>query len=480
MRILQISTSDMGGGAEKVAWNLFQAYRKRGHDAWLAVGWKRTDHPHVLLIRNRERRGTWSRFWWAVHDRFQPPAGRMRGAYRLSRWARRLAEPKRSLDRYSGVEDFHFPGTSRLLSMTRQPPDIVHCHNLHGAYFDLRVLPWLSHEIPVVLTLHDAWLLSGHCAHSFDCERWKTGCGHCPDLTIYPAIRRDATADNWRRKRAIYAESRLYVATPSRWLMSMVEWSMLAPALVEARVIPNGVDQAVFHPGERRAARRTLGIPQDAWMLLFTARGIHRNPWKDYQTMRGAVAVVAERLDRRTVIFIALGEDAPTERVGQAEVRFVPYVEDPEAVARYYHAADLYLQASHVETFPNTVLEALACGTPVVATAVGGIPEQVKGLQIADLALPGAHLNRYSPDEATGVLVLPGDSEAMAVGIQRLLNHESLRRDLGVNAARDARSRFSLKRQVNAYLAWYQELAKQPSQRQDSLAQILSTAEKLQ
>jgi len=185
--------------------------------------------------------------------------------------------------------------------------------------------------------------------------------------------------------------------------------------------------------------------------------------------MRAAAAVASQRVYGQRIIFVALGEDAPAERVGQAEVRFVPYQEDPVVVARYYQAADIYLHAALTDTFPNTVLEALACGSPIVATAAGGVVEQVKGLQIPDFALPDPDLNRYSLAKATGVLVPPGDAEAMAVGIERLLNHESLRRDLGVNAARDAESRFSLKRQADAYLAWYQQLAKQPSESQNSL-----------
>src|SRR5439155_11546406 len=121
-----------------------------------------------------------------------------------------------------------------------QRPDLVHCHNLHAKYFDLRVLPWLSRQVPVVLTLHDAWMLSGLCCHSFDCERWRTGCGQCPHLTLYPTIYPgipDATHLNWKRKRKIYRRSRLYVATPSRWLMQKVKQSILAPAVIEARVI---------------------------------------------------------------------------------------------------------------------------------------------------------------------------------------------------------------------------------------------------
>jgi len=79
-----------------------------------------------------------------------------------------------------------------------------------------------------------------------------------------------------------------------------------------------------------------------------------------------------------------------TERIGQAEVKFVPYQSSPEDVAKYYQIADVYVHAARADTFPNTVLEALACGAPVVATAVGGIPEQIKGLRMADAVTAAA------------------------------------------------------------------------------------------
>lgn len=458
MRILQISTSDMGGGAEKVAWNLFQAYRQRGHHSWLAVGAKRSDDAEVFVIPNREPRGRWSRFWWAVHTRLGTLAEQIPGAWHLSRLIRALSAPGRLLDRYRGLEDSRFPGTWHLLELHPHPPDVVHCHNLHGGYFDLRALPWLSHQLPVILTLHDAWLLSGHCAHSFECDRWTTGCGDCPDLSIYPSIRRDATAYNWRRKQAIYTQSRFYVATPSRWLMRKVEQSMLKVAVAEGRVIPNGVDLASFHPGDKKEARAVLNIPEEARMLLFAANGIRRNPWKDYRTLRTAIALVAEHLYGQHVIFVALGDDAPAETIGRAEVRFVPYQKDPSAVASYYQAADVYTHAALADTFPNTVLEALACGSPIVATAVGGVVEQVKGLWIPDSPSQHPLLNKCVIEEATGVLVPAGDAESMAASIARMLKNEPLRRQLGANAARDAENRFDLRRQADQYLAWYQDI----------------------
>lgn len=446
--IMQVSMFDRYGGAERVAWDLFQSYRRAGHHSYFAVGRRQTDDPNVLVIPNHEAHGAWARFWWSRHRDLQPYYGRFPGSRALCRLVHRIAEPRGWLDALRGREDFRYPGTFRLLEMTPRRPDIIHCHNLHQKYFNLRALPWLSWQTPLILTLHDAWLLAGHCAHSLDCDRWKTGCGQCPALSLYSPIRRDGSADNWRLKRDLYAVSRLHVATPCRWLMDKVEQSILAGGMVSARVIPYGVDLDVFHPGDRAVAREQLALPHDARILLFAASGIRNNVWKDYRTMQSALARLAERFDHQHLLFVALGEDGPPEHVGSAEIRFVPFQTDPADVARYYRAANLYIHAARADTFPNTVLEALCCGTPVVATAVGGIPEQIRGLE----------RHYRSVETATGILTPPGDAEALAGGIERLLKNDPLRQCLARNAARDAAARFDLRRQVSEYLAWYEEL----------------------
>jgi glycosyltransferase involved in cell wall biosynthesis len=458
LRILQVSTADVAGGAEKVACDLFHTYRARGHDTWLAVGRKITDDPRVLLIPGGDTRSGRTTAWASVRSRLRPVARRMPAASSVSQLLRAVAKPHGVENMRRGVEDFDFPGTWRLLEMAGQMPDIVHCHNLHGSYFDLRALPWLSSRVPVVATLHDAWLLSGHCALSFDCDRWKIGCGHCPDLTIYPAVKRDATAYNWERKRSIYADSKLYVATASRWLMDRVSESMLAPSVAGARIIPNGVDVSVFHPADRHLARQQLGMPQQGAVLLFTAHGVRRNIWKDYHTMQAAVALVRSDLEGQNVLFVAVGEDVPAARTGEGGIRFVPYEDDPSMVATYYCAADIYLHAAKAETWGLTITEALACGTPVVATAVGGIPEQLKGLATSDPGPRLIDLNRHNRGEATGMLVPEGDARCMAASIVQLVRDESLRRQLGANAARDARDRFDLRLQADQYLDWYQQI----------------------
>jgi glycosyltransferase involved in cell wall biosynthesis len=448
LSILQVGTRDLGGGAEKVAFDLFRTYRDLGHISKLAVGYKRSNDADILRIPHECGSNVWSAIWWRVHTALQPVYSRSSIARRMCRISHALAAPRSLADRFRGLEDFHYPGTRLLPMLASVPPDILHAHNLHGGYFDLRELPSLCRQTAVVLTLHDAWLMSGHCAHSLECDRWRSGCGACPDLTLYPAVRRDRTAANWERKRSIFEQCRLHVATPCRWLAQRVGQSILAPAVAECRVIPYGIDLGVFRPADRQATRAALGLDPRAAILLFAANGIRRNPWKDFATMRAAVARMADTYRTRPLVFLALGEGGAPEHVGHAEIRFVPFQSDPLTVGSYYQAADVYVHAARADTFPNAVLEALACGTPVVATAVGGIPEQIESF------------DTDSPNP-TGAIVAPGNSAALANCVMRILDDADLHEALRTNAARVARERFDLRDEAQKYLGWYAEILRQ-------------------
>lgn len=444
LRVLVVSTADTGGGAELSAWQLFNNYRARGYESWLAVGKKRTNDERVVVIPGDSSRTNWARFWIRAADRVE--SVRVRGAARGGNLLRCVGEPRRRFDIRQGREDFDYPGTWRLLDLVGPEIDIIHCYNLHGGYFDLTALPWLSHARPLILDLRDAWLLSGHCAHSLDCERWKTGCGECPYLGLYPAISRDATASNWLRKRDIFIRSRLYVTTPSEWLMTKVRASMLAPAIRKSRVITTGIDLTTFQPADKATVRQRLDLPLDATVLVCAANGLRGNDWKDYATLRDAVGLVSTGLRGRRVVFVALGDSGPVERIGEAHVRFVPYLQSPSDVASYYQAADVYVHAAAADTFPRAILEALACGKPVVGTRVGGIPEQIRSFDNAGVR------------EATGVLVPPRAPDAIAAAVEMLVEDPALSQKLAENAAADARERFDLVRQTDKYLEWYHEI----------------------
>lgn len=449
--ILQVSTVDQGGGAERIALNLHQQFTIRGHDAIMAVGRKKQDDPTVVQIPNESSSSRWSLLWANVANQLHRREHRLGNTRRLRAVANAIGRPKAWLDSQLGREHFDYPGTGQLLTLSPRRADLIHLHNLHGNYFDLRCLPELSRQVPVFVTLHDAWLLSGHCAHSLGCVRWQTGCGHCPDLGIYPALRRDGTAGNWRRKRDIYAQSKIHLIAPSQWMLDKVLRSILAPAVQEARVIPNGVDQTIFRPGDQQASRSRLELPSRSHILLFVANGIRRGGFKDIGMLQEAVRRVGHTTADRSVLFLALGDEGPSQRLGKAELRFIPKQSDPQRVADYYRAADVYVHAAQADTFPTTVIEALACGTPVVASKVGGIPEQVDHGQ-------------------TGLLVEPGDASRMGVYLNMLLGQSNVRWVMAKRAAVIAARQFNVQTQVDRYLAWYRQIVDQAKFQETRLA----------
>jgi glycosyltransferase involved in cell wall biosynthesis len=442
--ITQVSTSEYNGGAERVALSLFQAYRQRGYTSRLCVGRKDSDDPDVSVLGNVKYRSAPARFLLERSRHIRGVLGQVRGVSKMCTAIESLAQPGRWLRKQRGIEEFDFPASYDLVRAQSEEPTIIHLHNLHGGYFDLRALPWISRHIPVVLTLHDAWPLSGHCAHSFDCDRWKVGCGDCPDLTIKPAVRRDATAYNWKRKSEIYARSNIAVCTPSDWLMNRVGESMLSGK--ECRVIPNGIDLAVFRPGDKEMARVALGLPTDADVVLLGRYRPKHDMWKDSRLMEEAMDALGASNRKRKLLFVSWGAERATREFIGTELRWISPQREVSKVSLFYQAADVYVHAAKVDTFPNSIIEALACGVPVVATAVGGIPEQIE-------------------DGVTGFLTPPGDTKALAVATSRLLCDFELRSRFSAQAAESARLRFSLDRQADDYLSWYEQLV---TKRRDS------------
>src|SRR5262249_41658005 len=209
--------------------------------------------------------------------------------------------------------------------------------------------------------------------------------------------------------------------------------------VTEARVIPNGVDLTIFRAIDRDAARSQLGLDRACRIVVFAAEAIRRNMFKDYATFRAAIAKICAQWSGPPLLFLALGDDSPSEEIGRARLKFVPFTEKVSDVALYFAAADICVHAARAETFPLTVIESFACGVPVVASAVGGIPEQIES-------------------GTTGFLVTPGDANEMTMRIELLLSNDELRRKMGAAAAKLARQRFDVREQAKAYLGWYTEI----------------------
>ncbi len=393
------------------------------------VGQKRSSSKQTHLIEQDAYRATLARF----SRRF---LARSRGSRRL---ARLMGSPVSSLRILLGHEDFDFPASKRLLEQVDFVPDVLHLHNLHGGYFDLRALPYLSRAMPTFVTLHDAWMLSGHCSFSLECERWKSGCGNCPDLGIYPSVFRDATAYNWRRKREIYQRCKLHIAAPSKWLMDKVLGSMLLPAASSHRIVPHGVDLSVFKPADKAKIRHELGLPLDKSILIFAAKGIKSNQAKDYGALKSAFERISEVRKSASVLFLALGESDSSQAIGKNELRFLEHVSDRAVVAKYFQAADIYVHATKTESWGLSITEAMACGLPAVATNVGGIPDQVL-------------------DGVNGFLAASGSANALADRLLFLMENPDVRAKMGMTAQEMAARLFNRGRMTKQYLDWYEEV----------------------
>jgi glycosyltransferase involved in cell wall biosynthesis len=432
MNILQVNTYDVGGGAEKIAMDLQRFYMSLGLDSKLMVGQTKTNLSSVYEIPPTR----WFQFWNDVDKMLVK--SHLKGSYRLHNLVKQIKAPHYKHARKLGEENYHYPESRRLVTKLSDGVDVIHMHNLHTEYFDLRILPSVSKKKPTLITMHDEYLFTGHCASTLGCERWRIGCGECPHLDIYPAVNTDNTRYNWSRKRKIFSKSQLTLVTPSIWLAHRARESLLSPLPV--KVIPNGIDLNIFKPSSQAIACTELGLDQDAFIILYTAAGGRNNPFKDYDMMDRVIARLQKQTFNKPVILMALGGGQSRKAVinGVSMIE-KPFENNPKHVAKHYQACDLYIHTAKADNAPLVILEAMACGKPIVATNAGGIPELVR-------------------EGETGHTVPIGDDQAMTEKIINLINDPDRLRQFGENAARIAKENYGLDRMVNNYLVLYQEL----------------------
>lgn len=339
MRILQINTVDSPGGAAKIATTLHGHFLEKGYESRMLVGRLRTELAEVGEIK-QSRENT------------------------VTAW----------MANYLGVNEFVLYGGKEVVkSRVFQEADVVHLHNLHGKYFNLGELVEMCKRKPVVWTFHDMWPFTGHCAHSFDCTGYQSGCLKCPYLSTYPRLRFDITRHLYNKKRSWYSECRFHIVTPSSWLLNKVEKSMLADR--QKTVIANFTDTSVFRANRSKTRlRKKLGLPQDKVVVMFAAAKGLGNVWKGGKT----VLKVSRALMRdKKVMFLVTGSENKPEGTGK-NVLCLPYVDSQEELAEYYGASDMFLLTSEAENCPLAIIEALSSGLPVIGTRVGGMVEMLE------------------------------------------------------------------------------------------------------
>jgi len=412
MNIATIHAADQGGGAERSVLTLHRSLQAAGHCSRLYVGYQHLAEEGVEAV-----------------PRIRP----FPGALGLIR----------RLEAITGLQNLRAPGFRHLIRSLPAETDVLHLHSLWGSghYADIGGIALAAHRYPTVLTLRDEWLLTGHCAYSHQCTRWRQGCGHCPDLTIPPAVSRDATRINvWRKRRALH-RAPLWITTVSAALKRQAERSPITAGL-PIRVIYNGIDLRAFQPGCRREARAALGLPQDRILVLLTGQSIEGIQQGIAQ--QGARAL--ERVQDPRVVALLVGHSAQrvasTLRVPSV---VVPFQTTPEAMASCYRAADLTLVTSEVETFGRVAAESLACGTPVISSDAGGLPEVV-------------------PHRVGGWVVPNRQVEGFEAALRQLLADELLRSRLAQGGLEWVRARFADDHITGQYLELYQEITQERSQ----------------
>lgn len=318
------------------------------------------------------------------------------------------------------TEPWH--GTRRLLC----PPapeqldqiDVVHLHTV-ADWFDVpHWLETLPRRMGVVISIHDMWHITGGCFLYRGCDRYTTEtepCDACPILK-WPANRLLAKAAFSRKLRA-YRSCRACMVANSHWLAELASRSAITKACGGARVIPPGIDTRVFKPHDKELCRKQLCLPADAFVVAIGGTSL-KDTNKNLPWLMEQLSLLPEL---RNVIVLAFGEGT-VPVPDRLNVRFAGGIRDRCDLARFLAAADVYVTASLMETYGLTLVEAMACGIPVVAFRVGGIPEA-------------------APDGQGAILCEPQDGAALLEAITTLRESPQLRETLGRLAHETAHSR---------------------------------------
>ncbi len=412
MKVLHLSTFDTDGGAARGAFWLHDALRAQGVDSTMMVGHKDSDNDSVVR-----------------------PAGHLA---RLS-VAMRGKMDGLPLRRYNKTDESFWSigwipaGIHRAVQQLA--PDIVHLHWIGAGFLPLGELK--RFECPIVWTLRDMWSFTGGCHYTAGCERFRTGCGRCPQLRSQSED--DLSRSIWTAKRDGWKGIDLSLVPVSGWLGDCARSSPLF-ASHPIEIIPNGIDVGVFRPTDKLAARKVWNLPADRRILVYGAVNATQDRRKGFPELLKALDILGQSETARDLLVVVFGdlcrEDIPANGI---ETRLVGYIDENERLSQLYSAADAAIMPSLQEAFGKTIVEAMACGTPVVAFASGGPLDIVEHRMDGYLAKPHC----------------PGD---LARGMSWCLDEIESGCDLGARARRKVESEFDIRIVAGRYRNLYERL----------------------
>lgn len=312
--------------------------------------------------------------------------------------------------------------------LERMQPDVVHLHNIHGYFLNYPILfRWLKEwGGPVVWTLHDCWAFTGHCAYYSHqkCDKWRRECNDCPQLRRYPSsIVADNSTRNFRKKKETFCSiDNLTLVGVSEWLGRQISESFLGKYPVH--IFPNGIDTKAFRPGvktEANSRHSVLGVA-NVWD--------YRKGLDDFIKLR---TILPSNYDI-TLVGLSAWQAARLPK----GIRGIKHNSDMEALAEIYSKADVYVNPTVDDNFPTTLLEAMACGTPVVSYDTGGCREAI---------VPAA-----------GRIVVKGDANALAEAVTDICENRDT--DRNGKCRQHAVDAYNMDINLRRYISLYETLLK--------------------
>jgi len=279
---------------------------------------------------------------------------------------------KKPLAYYANVLQTRFLGSHRIydfgvakqiLEMSKSA-DVIHLHNLHGYYLNfVELLSGLSDK-PVVWTWHDMWGATGRCGVAMDCNDWNNGCMVCGHKNYYPKVLIDNASSEFLVKSQLYSSiENLHIVSPSAWMRNIAIERGFDPNIVT--IIPNPIDISAYMPLDKMKAKEILKL-ENKEVLLFVAHNCN-DVNKGYDDF---IKIVNETGIAGMVVGV------PPSKCN-SDIKYLGKLTNQKDLVTCYSAADAFVITSKLDNYPNTVIESLACGTPVFGYSVGGISSQL-------------------------------------------------------------------------------------------------------
>lgn len=377
MKVIHINTYDGNGGAGRACLRLHQALLAEGLQSEVWVSYKFGANPRIQTFSSSFLSRGFSAFGILLERYYSSYISKpLKIPFSASVWGKDITRNKAVLE-----------------------ADIIHIHWVNHAFLRPEDLAGLSKlGKPVVWTFHDSNAFTGGCHVRYSCDHFEKECGNCPILKNENP--KDQSHKIWKRKQEAYQQLDFSIVAPSRWMHDSIRRSsLLKDARVE--VIPNTLETDIFRSWDKQAARKELGLPEGKFIMLSGFMPSRKDLHKGTPYLLEALQILIDKglVDKQNVELIIFGnKDTANVPDFAVSTTFLGTISNDAKLSLCYSAADVFLTPSLEDNLPNTVMESLSCGTPVVAFTTGGIPDMVRHLENGYLAT-----YKSSDDFANGI-----------------------------------------------------------------------------